>query len=326
MDEDLLRGRLRGLADVDAPVSVDRAAVIRVGRRRRWTRTLGPAAAVLVLAVAAYPAVAALTPDRSAVSPAGPTPAVTTPAPRAVVDRAAGTITLPVDGLRSPRDELVTTQTAQRHFLSTCMTERGFGEHWAFDGPVEPAVPPGSTAPYGVWRESDVRATGYQHAAGTDAGRSLEGDEAVASRQCEGEMVAAGLAVDVDRVTALAEEHRAGGWIRALGTDEGGALRDRWVRCLAEAGVAAPVADDPESMVPEGILEAPFDEQVRVGLLDVACKDRLDLVQRLADLDAAAQAAYLERTAEFQAAVRRLDAPVVDRARQYLVEHGVTAP
>lgn len=325
MDEDLLRTRLRRLADVDPPVTVDRAGVLRAGRRRRVARSVGAGAAVLTLVVGAYPAVTALLPDRAAVLPAGPSPTTGSPAPRAVVDREAGTITLPGDGPTTDPADASVLATARAHFLSVCMAERGYAEEWAFDGPVVPEVQPSRRVPYGVWRESDVRATGYGHVVHSP-GRELIEPELGSVVECEAALVAAGLAVDEEDLRALAAQDGAGlrEWQPALLTGEGRALREQWSRCLAESGVVA--GDDPESMIPEGVLDAPFDEQVRVGLLDVACKERLDLVQRMADLDAAARGPVQEQDLEAAASFRRLEEPVVARARAYLAGQGIVVP
>lgn len=329
MDEDALLERLRGLGRGEVPVAVDRAGVLRAGRRRRVARTAGTAAAVLALVVGVYPSVAALRADGPPVRPAAPTTTTTaSPAPRALVDREAGTITLPVDAVRRPVEEQTVMDTAQAHFRSTCMAGRGYADLWPFTGPVVPAPQPSRSTPYGVWRESDVRATGYGHAASARGGRDLPDDEAGAVRECEAEMAAAGLAVP-DRVFwALVEEHDAGGWTDALSTDEGRALRAEWARCLTDAGAPAPPPEesDAPAMIPEGVLDAPLEEQVRVGLIDVACKDRLDLVQRLADIDAAQEAGYLERTQGYRAELDRLEDAVLAQARRYLTEHGITVP
>ncbi len=323
MDDDLTR-RLRALADTDAPVTVDHDAVLRAGHRRRWARAVGTSGALAALVVGGYPAVAALSTDRVATPPAA---SATAEPPRAVVDRATGTITVPGWGVPpSTEEDRAVMQTARAFFFAGCMADQGFAEGWEFTGPVTPAPAPGERYPYGAWLADDVRANGYGFA--RSGALDLPPAEAEAWDVCEARLETTGLSGAVE-VTLDKHEGALRQTERALLTDEGRSLHDAWAACLAESGVAA-VADDPESLVPAGAAEAPFDEQVRIGLVDVACKDRLDLVQRLADIDAALAAQFAadhreEIAAELAEAERR-DRPVVDRARAYLAEHGVTMP
>ncbi|MCL3862519.1 hypothetical protein [Actinotalea sp. K2] len=326
MDDDAIRDRLRRLGEVEPPVSVDRAGVLRAGRRRRLARRVGTTGLVLALAAGAYPAVAALTPDRAPAPPAAPTPAETVaPPPRAIVDRAAGTITLPIDQTGLTPDDWDVSTTMYRHFVSACMEDGGFDDLWWLEGPaVEP--PPWVNLPYGVWRTSDVRENGYgvlvERLVQSESPRELDDAEFDALMACESALVDAGLAVDE---SDLVEEHGAlGGFTPAEGTSEGRSIREEWRQCLADAGVEPPPQD--ADWLPEGVRDAPFEEQVRIGLIDVACKERLDIIQRMGDRDAAQQAAYLEKTAEYRSALRSAEAATLDRAREYLEEHGISIP
>lgn len=322
MDQDLTT-RLRALADADVPVAVDRAGVLRAGHRSRRVR--GAAWGALAVVVAAgLPALAGLGPGRASVAPAAPSP---TAAPRAVVDRATGTITVPrwSDPPDARRDQAV-LQTARAHVRAGCMADRGFAAGWEFTGPVAPEAAPGELRPYGAWLASDVRQNGYAFVH-DDRSLDLGTQEAAAWAECEDLLTAQGLARTPagDRDAAEPDVPQQPG---LLTTPEGAALRAEWAACLAESGLAAST-DDPESLVPAGAADAPFDEQVRIGLVDVACKDRLDLVQRLADLDAALSARYAQEHPEAVAAWRadvERDRPVIERAREHLQRHGVTMP
>lgn len=322
MDEDLTT-RLRALADADVPVAVDRAGVLRAGHRSRRARGAAWGALAVVVA-AALPTLAGLGPGRASVAPAAPS---ATPAPRAVVDRAAGTITIPrwSDPPELRQDDAV-LQTARAHVYAGCMAERGFATGWEFTGPVTPEPAPAEVRPYGAWLASDVRQNGYAFVH-DDRSLDLGPLEAAAWAECEEVLTAQGLAP-----TPADGRGAAGADVPpppdVLTTPEGAALRAEWAACLAESGLSAST-DDRESLVPAGAADVPFDEQVRIGLVDVACKDRLDLVQRLADLDAALSARYADEhpqaVAAWRASVER-DRPAVERAREYLESHGVTMP
>lgn len=323
MDEDLTT-RLRALADADVPVAVDRDGVLRAGHRSRRARGAAWSALAVVVAVG-LPTLAGLGPERAAVTPAAPS--VTPAAPRGVVDREAGTITVPrwSDPPELRKDEAV-WQTARAHVRAGCMADRGFATGWEFTGPVTPEAAPAELRPYGAWLASDVRQNGYAFVH-DDRGLDLGPQEAAAWAECEDLLTVHGLAR-----TPGGGPGAAGPYVPSqpgvLTTPEGAALRAQWAACLAESGLSAS-ADDRESLVPAGAVDAPSDEQVRIGLVDVACKDRLDLVQRLADLDAALSARFAaehpEAVAAWRAEVER-DRPVIERAREYLERHGVTMP
>ncbi len=326
MDEDLTR-RLRALADTDAPVTVDRAAVLRAGHRRRWARGVATSGVLVALVVGGYPAVAALTPDRTTTPPAGTATATVEPV-RAVVDRATGTITIPRwDDAASEQEDWTVLLTARAYFFAGCMADQGFADGWEFTGPVTREPAPGELYPYGAWLADDVRAHGYAFVH-DDRRLDLAPEESVASRACQTQLEERGLAVVWSEDPAALQE-RPQQTDRALTTPEGRALRDQWAACLEQRGVATQV-DEPESLVPAGVADAPFDEQVRIGLVDVACKDELDLVQRLGDLDATLDAQWAADhpadVASALAAAEQDTRPAVDRARAYLAEHGVTLP
>ncbi|WP_250445644.1 hypothetical protein [Actinotalea sp. C106] len=329
MDDDVIRDRLRGLADVQPPVTVDRVGVLRAGRRRRLARAAGAVGVVVVLAVGAYPAVAALAPDHEPVAPAVPSPNETvTPVPRALVDREAGTITMPMDELDLEPHDRAAGQNAHRHFMSRCMEDQGFSDLWEFDGPLPVQDSPSRKQPYGVWRSSDVRDEGYrpllEHVAYAEDGRQLGDEEVDAIAECESALVDAGLGLDLDALDEVARAPGSLGWGSGLDTDEGRAIYSEWKRCLTESGVRPPELD--HGWLPEDVLDAPLDEQVRIGLVDVTCKESLDLVQRMGDLDAAEQAADLARNGEYYAAQRAMELEALEKQRAYLEEHGITVP
>ncbi|MCL3859561.1 hypothetical protein [Actinotalea sp. K2] len=326
MDDDVILARLRRLADAEPPVAVDRAGVLLAGRRRRLARKAGTVGAVLAITLGAYPVAGALIPDPAPVAPAVPSPTETTAPPaRAAVDHEAGTITLPMDEVGLDPHDSAVTRTAYLHFFSTCMGERGFGELWEFEGLVPEQR--WESLPYGMWQESDVRQNGYgpllEHHAETQDPRPPDDGESEAASECTSALVDAGL--DFDSL-ALMEKHRNGdiGWRPAFDTDEGRAIIGEWHQCLTDGGVLPPQED--WEWLPPAVLEAPIDEQIRIGLVDVSCKEHVDLVQRMGDLDAVQQATALERDAEYYAELRSMEEAVVERARVYLEEHGISNP
>ncbi|MGW6128643.1 hypothetical protein ACWFNE_01325 [Cellulomonas sp. NPDC055163] len=334
--DDAFTRHLRDVAATAPRVTVDHRAVLVSGRRRRLARAGGATVGTLVLVVAVALGVSALPGPGQAALPAGPTPAGPTPSsspsaadPTAgavpaypVVDLDAGTVRLPLDDwLIDAADQAVLVAAAE-HSADRCLEAAGYGEHSSFSGlrPVRRGL-----VDYGVWVRADVEARGYQDLVETSDDQGTGGNRPpppeeffAASRACHGAALDAGLTYDPSGFESLAPE----GWTSALRTDAGRTVAAEWAACLAEQGVATPPVDD-GVMVPVGVLDAPLDEQVRVGLLDVACKEQLDVVPRLAEIDAAAQLAYIERARPYLEALRPVQQAALVKARAYLTESGV---
>lgn len=337
--DDAFTRHLRDVAATAPRVTVDRRAVLVSGRRRRLARAGGVTVGTLVLVLAVALGVSALPGPGQAALPAGPTPGETTapasppvagPTPDAapafpVIDVGAGTVRRPLDDWLLDEAELALLTAATEHSADACLDAAGYGEHSTFDG-----LPPvrRGFVDYGVWRSADVEARGYQDLVERFDEPAAAGDRPApteeffaASRACFGAALENGLTYDPSDFESLAPE----GWTSALRTDAGRAVADEWGACLADQGVATAPVDD-GVMVPVGILDAPLDEQVRVGLLDVACKEQLDVVRRLAEIDTEQQLAYVERARPYLEALRPVQQAALAKARAYLTGAGVEIP
>lgn len=334
-DDDFTR-RLRDVAATAPRVTVDRSAVLAAGRRRRLARAGGVTVGTLVLVLAVALGVSALPGPGQAALPAGPTPGEPTPsvsAPAAgptadaapafpVIDVGAGTVRLPLDDWLIDEAGEALLQGAADHSADACLEAAGYGEHSSFSG-----LPPTRRGfvDYGVWRRADVEARGYQDLVVEFDEPVARGDRPApteefytASRACFGAARDQGLMYDPADFESLAPE----GWTSALSTDAGRAVAAEWAACLADQGVATPSLGD-GGMIPVGVLDAPLDEQVRVGLLDVACKEQLGVVRRLAEIDTEQQLAYIERARPYLEALRPVQQDALAKARAYLTEAGV---
>ncbi|MDT0165475.1 hypothetical protein Q9R32_07890 [Actinotalea sp. AC32] len=327
MNDDPFVRRLRTLADPAPPVLVDGDRVLRLGRRRRALRAAGVGVATVVAAAGAFTAAAlpATTDGRVTSATAtrgGPvTTATTSPAPAAVVDEEAGTITLPLDEWFWDSADIATMETAVDLYVSRCMADAGLGAEYTFHGafPVQP-----DRLEYGVWSRDVVLESGYRSLVPDDSrpGGGLRGDDPRVSTQvgCYRSAMAEGLTYEPGDFEALAPV----GYTSPTYLPEGQEVLADWRRCLADNDVAAP--DDDTSTVPRGVLDAPLDEQIRVGLIDVACKEQTDYVRRMADVHAAEQAAYIERARGYLEQIRPVQESVVARSRAYLEDAGVAVP
>lgn len=338
-DDDFTR-RLRDVAATAPRVTVDRSAVLAAGRRRRLARAGGVTVGTLVLVLAVALGVSALPGPGQAALPAGPTPGEPTPsvsAPAAgptadaapafpVIDVGAGTVRLPLDDWLIDEAGEAILLAAQFHSADRCLEEAGYGEYSSSSTGLLPVRP--GFRDYGVWVRADVEARGYQNLVETfdeqgagGGGSAPPEDFFPVSRACFAAALDQGLSYDPSDFEALAPEGRT----PALRTDAGRAVAAEWAACLAEQGVAAPPVDD-GVMVPMGVLDAPLDEQVRVGLLDVACKEQLGVVRRLAEIDTEQQLAYIERARPYLEALRPVQQDALAKARAYLTEAGVEIP
>ena len=343
--DDPFASHLRQLAEQAPRVTVDRAGVLRSGRRRRAARS-GAIGTATVLGVAGlYSGVAAL-PGLGGTDPGPATtssPATTEPAPSpttapptpptveegpqtttsaAVVDEEAGTITLPLDAWMWDQAEWATSLTAVDLFVDRCLADRGLVDEYVFGGPypVENV-----TRSYGVWREEVLLESGYAsvHDVLDEnwAGESLAADHPRAAEQveCHTAALEAGLGYDPSVFEEVAPE--GVGW--PYETPEGLAALEDWRTCLRAQGLT-PV--EHESPVPAEAWDAGLDEQVRIGRIDLACKEQTDFVQRLADVEAALQTEYIGRAQEYLEQLRPVQQAASETARAYLQDAGVPVP
>lgn len=345
MNEDFLARLLSAAAETPA-VRVDPERVLRSGRRRRSGRAAGAVGLAGVLLAATVTGVGALTPDGSQ-PPPGSTDGATTPAPDATplpadapygpvdvlagvaeIDAEVGAIRLPLDGYNLSADEWDVVGTAQDTFLDGCFERAGYGEYFSpGDAPFlqdSASRRARESDRYGVWRVTDVRAHGYASALAMwgpppdeeSSGLPFSEEMAAASRGCFGAMLDAGLSWEPETATAAAPLGLPG----VTDTPEGAPVVAEWEQCLQDNGVAPPIEDDSGVLVPSGVWNASFDEQVRIGLVDVQCKDEVDLVQRLGDVEAAYQLAYLERGREWVQQYAALQQRALRAAEEYLAQ------
>ncbi|GAA1401526.1 hypothetical protein [Oerskovia paurometabola] len=329
-DDELLVSRLRTMAGNVPPVPIDRAEVLRRGRRRRVLRASGTTMGVGVLCAGLYlgaggagdAPVTTLAPAASGpsptapVSPAGPG---TVEAQGAVVDEASGTITLPLDSVLLGRHEHATITSAREVYLASCLTEAGFGDTLELVGPVR--VPPGNgnAERYGAWRLETLEQTGYGVQEEVDPNVFRSSGPAEARRaECLGEIRAQGLDWDPSQF----EESAPTGWTQYDTTGEGRAVLAEWRQCLTDAGVEPPA--EGQGMVPPAAVGASLDEQVRIGRIDVGCKDELDVVQRLADVDAAGQSEYIARAGDQLEQRRSVEQAALAASQAYLTSQGLS--
>lgn len=329
-DDDRLLEHLRTVADQAPPVPLDSSRVLALGRRRRAARSAGIGLATIAAVASVYSGVSALPgPNEGMPGPAAPSEsqspspstehdAMSSP-PTAVVDEQAGTISLPLDEWTWSAGDLATVETAEDLYVSRCMADAGLGEEYVFRGPA-PVQP--ERVQYGVWRHEVVLETGYGSLSVIDRdGAGLRGDHPDIRIQveCYARALEEGLTYDPGQF----EEAAPRGWESGPYLPEGQLVMEEWRQCLADNDVVPPGED---AGIPPAALGAPLDEQIRIGLIDVDCKEEVDFVQRMADIEAREQAAYIERGRDYLEARRQVEQSALAKAREYLADAGVPIP
>jgi hypothetical protein len=335
-DDELLISRLRDLSGGSPAPQVDHQEVLRRGRRRRVARASGTTLGIGVLCAGLYlgagglgggPAPqATLAPASGGVAPATgegtPSPTADTPAaPQgAVVDEATGTVTLPLDEWFLSRQERAVVSSAREAYIVRCMTDAGFGDTAELVGPVQEPPGNGHAERYGAWKVQTLEAMGYERPQPVYANVIRTGDAAAEEHRltCFDELRTLGIEWDYDRFEQIAP---AGAETFAY-TDEGQAVLGEWRQCLVDNGVEPPA--EASDMVPAEAHGAPLAEQVRIGRIDIACKDDLDVVRRLADIDAAQQLEYIERARTYLEERKPIEQAALAASEAYLASQGLS--
>ena len=208
---------------------------------------------------------------------------------------------------------------------SRCMADAGYADNFVFA--VTRTAQPDTSRIYGIWDPEDLRQHGY-------AGPALNPDDGEGSEiHVSTPAVDAAMQACADQVrpmgfifepTSFDDIKPAVGAESAVYTPEGQAVIAEWTACLEAHDVAAP--DEEGSLQPAGMLSMSLPEQVRIGLIDIDCKESTDLRQRLADIDAGTQQAYLDSAPEYVAAYQTTAELALATSRAYLAEAGIDMP
>lgn len=326
---------LKNLEVPAPPLPIDRRRVLAMGRRRRGTR----AAAVSALSTVAVAglitaAVAALPgPDHAAPPATTPTATPTTvpaPAPsatpaHAVIDPVTGLVTTPFSTFLVSQHDLDIMGSAWDLARSRCMADAGYADNFVFA--VQRSPVPDMSTPYGIWNRDEVRERGYAvpqldpyDGEGSAIDISSAAVEAAMS-SCADQVRPMGFVVEPTSFDDIAP---AEGAESAEDTPEGRVVIAEWTACLEAHDVAPP--DEEGSLRPAGVSSMSLDEQVRIGLIDIDCKESTDLRQRLADIDAAIQQAYLDSAPAYVAAYTAAIESALSTSRAYLEASGIDMP
>lgn len=220
----------------------------------------------------------------------------------AVLDATTGSVTLPFDAYWPTLEDTNRLSLAADTRVAACMDRAGQ------DYVADPAaVTPGyqSWARYGVWRLDDARQFGYDPPGAAEQQPSVSSAAQAALDAC---LVAPDLVGLRQTDYFTPETMRTYPFMRlpSIGsTEQAGQLIDQWRECVIASGFVPPekpTGDGDMVWTPSDLADLTREEQIATAVADVKCKERLDLVKKLADLDAARQQVVIdEHKSEFEA-------------------------
>jgi hypothetical protein len=238
----------------------------------------------------------------------------------AQVDPTSGVIVLPLDSYNLTSAERGIFQTANDLATYRCMKDSGFGRYDPFIDRRDPR--PEIDRTFGVWVKASVARYGYRPVPPSQRERDLmrlnqqqmpaQVDKAF--RDCIPQVRRLGLVLPPGVDVANGPSVGNGG---PLDSAAAKAVIEKWTQCLQAAGVPAPDALN-DDWVPPGLLDAPLQQQIRVGLIDVDCKQRLGTIQALADIEARRQWPYIDAHEALLVQQRRALDALVARSRAYI--------
>jgi hypothetical protein len=292
-DDDLARS-LRARADAALPaMSVDVAAVVRGGRRRRVARGGAVLAVAALVGTGAWSGVRALDAAPADRQPAGTSsPAPTIPAAdlHAEVDPAAGTITFPLSRYDLTEEEWAAVWLARSWEMKVCAeAELGRPIAWQTALPGDPH----SDRTFGVWDLAEAQEYGY--AVPPEGGRpagAVDADVPMSVwEDCGGSAVVEAMSPEQDSSDELADALGRAHDAAAASEASRAAVAD-WTACLARHGLQPAGGDSGYAVA--GASTSRWDrDSVALAVTDVRCKTEVDFVRRMADAVAAAQAPVL---------------------------------
>lgn len=288
----------------------------------------GPLARFSFVVVAAF-AIAACSAESLPQDGNAATTAIDAPILPAYVDEESGIIALPADQFFLSEAELDNLGPARDIAMFQCLQAAGLTP---VDTPRRYIPDNDVSRMYGLWRMSDAEQYGYVIYEVPEKLAAIE-------RNAQGNEISDAEMAERHRCAKTPEVSRFDGgispgvWLGELSvasqevrdSPEWAAVISDWAECLERVEVEvdienlAPVGVDSEAVQRGEVTE----NDVRLAIADVTCKNEVSFIKRLTDLEAAAQSPIIARHRDEMLAERaRLDALLV-QAREVLAEAGL---
>lgn len=238
---------------------------------------------------------------------------------RAVVDVENGQIELPLDRYFHSDQEMWAMEYASDLLMADCMEEEGL-QFKALDYREQEVR---TTRRYGIWRKVEALALGYRKppddAIRTEAMALNAGDPSpewqARYQTCIKDQRLADLRVDAPPNGLEGLDS----YELAMVSDDGAAAWRAWADCLEGQGLTPPSEGE---WISRGWATANLERQISTAIADVDCKDSLNTVQVMADIEAEYQAGMLAgKEALYEEQSRLLD-DALKRANEVIRAHG----
>lgn len=202
--------------------------------------------------------------------------------------------------------------------MNKCATQQGVDATWA---PSLPEI--GGSRLYGVWLRDHVATAGYdipttpEHDALLAANSTPFTDEALAIYEaCYEQDDIQLLAEEAIAITFPLGEETTGIAAAALESEDAQAVFTEWDACLARSGLERNPSVDPYQIL--GTSMDPTEQNITIALKDVACKEEVDFVARLATIEASFQQPIITKYEVELTALRAEYDGLIERSRVYL--------
>ncbi|MCB4208989.1 hypothetical protein [Arthrobacter sp. UM1] len=175
---------------------------------------------------------------------------------------------------------------------------------------------------YGIWHESNAAKYGYvlpPHPSDNDDQSQGSGSAELREyERCSKEFFNKHGDIEGFDFTSLNEKLRLRAYAAAVQDPQWNRTVSAWKSCIRDAGYS--IKDDPDTWSPEGTLET-TPESIRIALADIACKKKHNVIQTLADLEAAYQDTVItENEAALKQRRERIDTQIAE-AKAYLAQN-----
>jgi hypothetical protein len=244
---------------------------------------------------------------------------------RAKLDPAAGTIQLPLDQYAMSARESDVVQHANALLVKGCMAKSGLEYPRATENWDTKAVP--QDRRYGLWSMDMAQKFGYDLPEDSRS-KAIDKIEATlpdswwtAWNQCidqkvkqlplMGELENAGHLSPVD--SGIVEAHN-----ELVASSTYSKVWSSWSDCITKAGLLP--EKDKGVMAPQ--LPKSVESQARAAVIDVGCKQKINAIQTLADIEAKYQMAYIDQNESALVAYRSKADTVLVHARQIIAASG----
>lgn len=204
------------------------------------------------------------------------------------IEEQTGSIVLPLERFSVSEAERFYLAKARTYVMQACLLERGVKAEVRL-GDSDQAEP---SRRYGIWTMHQARERGYAvpHPAGRVILRGAPEHDVDA---CEGTEAHRVLTIRYPDVQYADFDSYA----VAKNLPAGRAVIDSWRQCLLSHGVAASPQED-RTFLPQGVTMEPSASNKRIAVIDVKCKKRTELVQKLAAIEAEVQRERFEENPE----------------------------